>query len=539
VADLVKKLTLGIASGLMRKSITSPSKWSCKYRVMGKPHPGPWSFTWHPWLKPMLDSDALDNVGMKSAQMGFTEAMLNFTFFQIDINGESVLYLMPTADSASDFSTSRFDPALEASPHLNNLFNSVKNVGLKRAGTASLYVRGTRSKTKLKEIPARIIIFDELDEMVQANLPLAYERASGQEDPIKWKISTPTINDFGISNEFESSTKEHYFFKCPHCSRHIELTIDELHVGDATPETSWYFCPSCKTIIEREEKRQALFDTGKFVKSCDSAQGIRGFHINQMYSYTIKPEQLALSCIKAKNSLVEEQELNNSKLGLSFVMKGGQVTQKEIDDCKSEFLNGEEATSTFVTVGIDVGSMLHCAVYQWEFDQNGLDPVLSAHPRLLKAIDLPNFIDAEKLIESYRPKCFVIDCNPERRMAKELCDKYFGLGYMCNFSNNAKNIDIKPSIDTDRLMNIDRSSWLDVVMRRFHKQDIILPGDISSDYEKHVKSLVKILERDANNNVVAKYLTRGNDDHYAFSSLYNEVAMAIGTGSQVVKDIPA
>ena len=127
-----------IAEGLSRQSLTNVSEWAEKYRVMGKPFPGKWSFKYHPWLKAMHDSKYDFNVGQKAAQMGYTETVLNWIFKSIDLDGESCLYVLPTSDDASDFSASRFDPALEESEHLNNLFSNVKNVGLKRAGSASL-----------------------------------------------------------------------------------------------------------------------------------------------------------------------------------------------------------------------------------------------------------------------------------------------------------------------------------------------------------------------------------------------------------------
>ena len=103
---------------------------------------------------------------------------------------------------ATDFSTSRFDPALELSPHLNNLFSDVKNVGHKRAGSANLFVRGSRSESQLRSIPAGVLIFDEVDVMVQRNIILALERASGQVHKLFMFLSTPTIDNFGINDCF-------------------------------------------------------------------------------------------------------------------------------------------------------------------------------------------------------------------------------------------------------------------------------------------------------------------------------------------------
>ena len=72
-----------LVSGLKRKSIISPSKWAEEYRKMGQPYPGPWRFKFHPWLREMHDSKCPHNVGQKSAQMGYTETVLNIVFFYI------------------------------------------------------------------------------------------------------------------------------------------------------------------------------------------------------------------------------------------------------------------------------------------------------------------------------------------------------------------------------------------------------------------------------------------------------------------------
>ena len=170
-----------IASGLRRATIKECSQWATSYRMMGEPFPGRWSFKHHPWLEQMHDDDSEIIVGQKAAQMGFTELGLNKTFFAIDVKGQSVLYVLPAnTPDAGDFSTSRFDPALELSTHLQHLFSNVKNIGHKRAGNSSLFIRGSRSRSQLKSIPTARIILDEVDEMNQANVPLAFERSSGQ-----------------------------------------------------------------------------------------------------------------------------------------------------------------------------------------------------------------------------------------------------------------------------------------------------------------------------------------------------------------------
>jgi phage terminase large subunit GpA-like protein len=189
-----------IQIGLQRKAVTSCSAWAMTYRIMGTPYPGKWTFTHHPWLKEMHDSESEMIVGQKAAQLGYTEFALNLAFYYIDIKATDVLYVLPSkTPDASDFSASRFDGALELSQHLTDLFSDVKNVGHKRAGAVNMYVRGSKSRPGLKSIPVGLVILDEVDEFEQKNIPLAMERLSGQVERKIAMLSTPTIEERGIN----------------------------------------------------------------------------------------------------------------------------------------------------------------------------------------------------------------------------------------------------------------------------------------------------------------------------------------------------
>ena len=112
---LEQTVLTAISGGLLRKSVTRCSRWAMKYRIMGKPFPGPWSFLHHPWTKEIHDSEAAGTVIQKAAQMGLSETMLNIVFFNIDIKGNNCLYILPNkSPNATNFSSSRFDATLEA-----------------------------------------------------------------------------------------------------------------------------------------------------------------------------------------------------------------------------------------------------------------------------------------------------------------------------------------------------------------------------------------------------------------------------------------
>jgi hypothetical protein len=150
---LLEDFGRSINSGLVSRTLNNCSRWVSHRRIMGEPFPGPYSFKYHPWCKEVHDSEASFNTIMKAAQLGLTEVAINVSFFTVDVKKRDVLYVLPTALNASDFSKSRFNTALLHSPYLADLFTDTNTVGLKQAGGVNLYIRGSRGDSNLKSIP--------------------------------------------------------------------------------------------------------------------------------------------------------------------------------------------------------------------------------------------------------------------------------------------------------------------------------------------------------------------------------------------------
>ena len=168
------------------------------------------------------------------------------------------------------------------------MFSDVKNVGHKRAGTTNLYVRGSKSRSGLKSIPVGFIVLDEVDEMDQDNIPLALERTAGQVEKQVLAISTPTIPKTGINKLYQDTTQEHFFFKCPCCSRRTELVFPQCleitgdDVNDERVANSFLKCRECSGKLHHETKDEWL--AGSEWVPQFSQREPRGFHVNQLYS---------------------------------------------------------------------------------------------------------------------------------------------------------------------------------------------------------------------------------------------------------------
>jgi hypothetical protein len=535
--------------GLKRQSVQKPSKWAETYRYMTK---GPWSFRKHTWLKEMHDAVGSQLiVGQKAAQMGFTEWALNFTYYNIDVQSRSVLYVLPSESDASDFSASRFDPALELSPHLSKIFSDVKNVGLKRAGAASLFVRGSRSKSKLKSIPVNVIVLDELEEMMQENLPLVMHRKSGQDDFWVLMISTPRIENEGINAYFQETTQEEFFFKCPCCSRSTKLDFPEClvvtaeEINDPNINNSHLICQLCKNKLPHETKVDWLsLDNTEWVPAFPGRDA-RGFHVSQLYSMAAArtPVEIAKDYLKSRFDPTEEQEFYNSTLGKCHLVDGAKITDEDIEGCRSKNYKKHEAWDSggIVTLGVDVGHhILHCEVDLWIPPNVGTNDLnILSSVRVLWEGRCRMFEELDQLMKKFNVRYCVVDAQPARREAHNFCKRWHGRARMCFYTRsvNGKEIHLSGDDAPEPTVSVDRTSWLDLSLGRFRNRSIKLPLDVSPEYKINIKAPARIYEKDPDGNPVGRYIEGSTPDHFAHARNYAEIAYPLAFSQAANKDI--
>ncbi len=559
----IKKLMLAtITKGLARKSIVKCSDWALEYRYLeidipildnnnnplldtkGEPitrkEVKKWSFEDFPFLRDMHDSEAEMNIGKKAAQMGYTETVLNRTLFNVDIKNRSCLYLLPSEKpDARDFSASRFNPAIEMSPHLEELFNDVANVGHKRAGSANIYIRGAMSRKGLKSIPVSCIVIDERDEMPPTHIPLALQRSAGQAHRETWQISTPTYPEYGIDGEYLLSSQNHFFFRCPHCSKLTELIFPDClkitaeKVTDPTIKQSHIICKECQHPLNHQEKRSWLNNNSQWVEGI-GGRDVKGWYINQLYSPRLEPWKFAEASIKALTDPGEDQELHNSMMGVAHVVEGAGVTDEQIQNCIkafSIFTKGYQGTRR-VTMGIDIGwPMCHVEIDEWLPPTGVINDInLASIPRVIFIETIQNFDDLKRIFLDYQVTFAVLDSQPERRIALDFCKSLPGRARMCNYTVGVEGKTINLSTSEPRL-SVDRTSWLDLSLGRFKHLDtnnnphILLPVNTPEEYKNHIKNQIRIYEKDKNGQQIGRYITPKGQDHYGHARNYAEIAL--------------
>ena len=532
-----------IKTGLERSSATTPSRWATLYRNMSSKTgqaDQKWTFDKFPWLKAMHDSKASMNIGKKAAQMGFTETVLNLTFFRLDILGQDCLYVLPTAKpAASNFSSSRVDAAVAQSEHLTNLFSNIKNSQHKKAGNADLFIRGCRSRTDLKSDPISFLVFDELDEMNVDLVTLGELRCSGQEDYQIWKISTPTVPDKKIDLEYKHSTQEHFMFECPACGRTTEVIfpdcleiIGENH-RDPECNKSYYKCKECKKKINHLDKPQFL-GKAHWEPQGDKTSEARGFHVNQMYSFIRTPGDIAKAWLEGQIKPSAEQEFYNSRLGLPFIAEGTRVETVKLSDYPSGPQPG------LVTMGVDVGRHRHHVVINhWEIERFGPEVNMMATSKVIYVNTVKTFEDIAKLMYEYQILMAVFDSQPEYHKVLEFALKFAPHVKMCTYNTNrASQLLLKIPDPHIPVITAHRTLWLETALNRIINQTTTLPKDTPQEFEDNLKNIFKRYASDSFGNEVSFYESNG-PDHYAHALTYAEIALPLLAAHKTNKNIEA
>jgi len=536
--------------GLVSRTLNNCSRWVTHRRIMGAPFEGPYSFRYHPWCKEVHDTQASFISIMKAAQMGLTEVAINRAFFTIDVLKRDVLYVLPTALNASDFSKSRFNTALLHSPHLKGLFTDTNTVGLKQAGGVNLYIRGSRGDSNLKSIPVSVLILDEADEMDQKQIWLALERLSGQLHKTVLSLSTPTIPNFGIHKLYLQGTQEHFYFKCPRCGRLTEFTFPECleicgeTITDPDIRKSFLKCKECKKKIDHEEKPDFL-GRAFWENTVKVEEDHRSFYINQMYSYTVKPYELAMAYFRGVGDEAAMVEFYNSKQGLPYIPDGGQVTDGEIERAIRRYVKSEQrpdvGTDRCIVMGIDQGKMNHVVIVEYLLKgDNLMDINASAFAKVLAEFKLPgdDFTLLDPLMREWQIKACVIDADPQINDARRFARRFPGYVYLCRYRRGVtgKELQLSEEHSGSPILTVDRSNWLDASMGRFHSDRIHLPADTSLEFKDHIKALVRTYEKDDQGNPKAIYLNTSSD-HYAHAYNYAEIALPMATGVAASGDV--
>jgi len=341
------------------------SEWADGHRRLStksSPEPGPWRTSRTPYLREIMDclstsSPVRKVVFMKGAQIGATEAGLNWIGYVISHAPGPMMAVTPTVDMAKRFSRQRLQQMIDDCPQLRDLVapsrerDSGNTVLSKEFPGGILVMVGSNAPGPLRSMPVRYLFCDEVDgyplsadkEGDPVNLAVVRTQNFGDSGRGKvFLVSTPTVKGISrIESEFEATDQRRFFVPCPHCGHKQVLKFPSLRWEAGRPETVGYVCEACGCVMRNHHKASMLAG-GEWRATAPAVTGVVGFHLSSLYSpvgqlsWRMVAEQWEASAV----SIEQRQVFVNTKLGETWTDQGEGPDWEKIHAGRAEYRRG-------------------------------------------------------------------------------------------------------------------------------------------------------------------------------------------------------
>ena len=263
---------------------------------------GPWSADVAPYMvAPMNASisreyEAVVFAGV--AQSGKTASLAEGAFtYSVVVDPSDCTLIMPSQDSARDFSKRRLDRLIRNSPEIRARIGAGQddNVLDKRTTAGAMLTVGWPTVSQLASKNIKRIILSDLDRMpadiggegdafslarkrtqsfMSAGKVIAESTPGFHVTDADWKPPSPDSHApppvaGGILQLYGQGTMERWYWRCPHCSEQFRAEMqhfrwDDLEDALAAAQTAHMVCPECGGIIE-EHHKSALNTAGEWL----------------------------------------------------------------------------------------------------------------------------------------------------------------------------------------------------------------------------------------------------------------------------------
>jgi hypothetical protein len=472
----------------------------------------------------------------KCSQVGISELSARACLAAVNIlEASTFIYTLPTADFAKQFVKTRFDPIIQTSPALSSAVNvTADNTTMKQFGQSFVYIKGTVGTSAAISIPADGVVHDELDFSDPEVVSNYQSRLTHSPYKIKWKFSTPTVDGYGISAEFNASRQFWNFVRCCHCNEwflpdyfaHVKIPgftgdlrdIRKTNIHETRYTEAYVECPKCgkKPSLQPEHRQWVL-------KNPDAHYAAAGWQIQPFDAPNV------ISCgdlIHASTTYQRYIDFVNFGLGLPAEDTESTLLRSEIDAC---YVRNVEAKFWSAVMGIDMGMTCYIVVS----GVDGYGRMFTVHT---ETVPLPRLEQRKKeLARDFNVRLTVMDSLPYTDLLMRLQQSDQNL-YGAIYVTNKKSLlpfsvkkEEEEKDDADlrlRQVNINKSKALDGLMTFIRTGNWqILEDQNRETLTKHLTDMKRVQEWTAEREV--SYVWRKSnqgDDHFHHALLYCWVA---------------
>ncbi|MCP4003132.1 MAG: phage tail protein [bacterium] len=470
----------------------------------------PFRFEGHEYLRAIYDDTAPHIVLSKAAQIGGTTWAI-LKAFHACVMGLNCMYFFPTRTDVLEFSKSRVGPLLGDNQFLKRLLKDTDTAGLKRIGSAYLYLRGMQSTVGMKSVPADMIVFDELDEATPDAKSMARERLAHSDFKRIIELSNPSLPNYGIDEVYQLSDQRHWTIRCEHCTTWTALDKEfpeklgqEVRIIREREDGEYYrACPKCDAELDIE--------AGEWVPDFPDRK-THGYRISQLFSSKVDPGEIMEEYRRTRFA----ERFYNLKIGLAWADIQNRLDAAAVLACCGEH-GMLESSDRPCSMGVDTGKELHVVISRFADRDRSKREVVYVGTR-------QDYRELDELIERYKIQRCVIDALPEIHATRDFAKRHSGRVYLNYFVESQRG---SYSWDySEQIVRENRTEALDASRQVVRDRKVVLPrgGELMREFASHMSADVKQLVEDADTGAQAYRYVRIGTDHYSLAFTYDCIA---------------
>lgn len=370
------------------------SEWADRNRhlsTVASAEAGLWRTSRTPYLREIMDnlsaySPVETTAVMKGAQVGFSEAGLNFIGYAIHHSPGPALYVMPTVDTVKKLSKTRLDPMIAASPALSARIqpararDSGNTLLSKEFDGGVLMLTGANSAAGLRSMPIRFLVLDEVDayplSVDEEGDPvlLAVKRTANFVRRKIFMLSTPANKETSrIGKEFRKGDQRFYNVPCDACGVLQPIVWKQIKWPEGDPEHAAFHCAHCDHRHEEHRKGMLMAEArgACWIPTAKSSRpNLRSYHLSALYSPWFTWAECARDFLDAKNDPALLQPFINTVLGEEWEDATGDQVDPDSLFAKREEYDLLPMQVAMLTAGVDVQpDRLEVEIVGWGRDE--------------------------------------------------------------------------------------------------------------------------------------------------------------------------
>lgn len=487
----------------------------------------PWSFKDHEFQIGIARDTAHDVTVKKCSQIGLSELQIRITLALLMVKqGMTAIYVLPHNKFAAKFCKARVDPVIEGSEKIKKLLvKAADSSEMKRIGYSTVYFGGAADESSAISIPAQLLVEDEYDFCNQTVLEVYDSRLRHAENGgFKRKFSTPTLPGYGISKEYDLSSRGRYTVRCEHCEkvaipdfykhvvipgfdRHFDtFNKDDLLDTSLDIDASYIRCEHCGKSLDA-----SLSDPSR-------REWVHEFPLREKRGYSVRPFDVMKYNATAR--VIRQVSDNLAKYanyvhGVEYKSKD---TQIDIATVQKNTVLEAQGTADGFYMGVDVGKTVHITIGRRE--DRKFRVICFAKCRH----DQSNLV--EELLRMFLDfGCIrmVIDAGPDFTLCQQLIYKLGEMVNPCVYVNdNMKKAEYHETKEQQNATMVlaMRTRGLDKLVKMINDGRAEFPHcEEMTEVREHFGGMKRTSQMDANGELV-NHWQKVSPDHYFHSMFY-------------------